>query len=186
MVDEFSLFAQLPKPSFKLEPLAEIARQALFLQEVEYPGIAFSLELPDAVPLLVCDRRQLSQALTNVLKNAAEAVTPQLERVAGYAGKVTLRVAIDSGRTLIEVSDNGIGLPVEQRDRLTEPYVTTRARGTGLGLAIVKKIVEEHDGTLELTSAPGGGAVVRLCFNDAALAAHIGGEDEQPRAQRQG
>ena len=187
MVDEFSLFAQLPKPAFKLEPLAEIARQALFLQEVEYPGIAFTIELPDAVPLLVCDRGQLSQALTNVLKNAAEAVTPQLERLPGYAGKVTLRVAIDGGRTLIEVSDNGIGLPVEQRDRLTEPYVTTRARGTGLGLAIVKKIVEEHAGTLELTSAPGGGALVRLCFNDAALAADLGGgEDEQPRAQRQG
>ena len=187
MVDEFSLFAQLPKPVFKLEPLAEIARQALFLQEVEYPGIAFSLELPDAVPLLVCDRRQLSQALTNVLKNAAEAVSPQIERLSGYAGSIKLRVAIDGGRTLIEVTDNGIGLPVEQRDRLTEPYVTTRARGTGLGLAIVKKIVEEHAGGLELTSAASGGTIVRLCFNDAALAAHLStGEDSPPRAQRQG
>ena len=187
MVDEFSLFAQLPKPVFKLEPLAEIARQALFLQEVEYPAISFMLELPGAVPLLVCDRRQLSQALTNVLKNAAEAVAPQFERVPGFAGKVKLAIVADGSRTIVQVSDNGIGLPAENRDRLTEPYVTTRARGTGLGLAIVKKIVEEHAGTVELTSADGGGTVVRLCFNDAALAAHLAADaDLPPLAQRQG
>ncbi len=171
MVDEFSSFARMPKPVFKPEPLVDLAREAVFMQEVANPAIAFAVEVPDAVPLLICDRRQIAQALTNVLKNAAEAVTTRTEREHTGDGRVTLSIEVMPERLILRVTDNGIGLPTENRDRLTEPYVTTRARGTGLGLAIVKKIVEEHAGTLDLGDAPGGGTVARLCFDRSALVA---------------
>lgn len=161
MVDEFSSFARMPKPVFKREPLAEIAKQAVFLQEVAYPNVRFGLVVPAQLPDFVCDRRQISQALINLLKNAAEAIA-----VCGKTegGLISLEIRSTPTDVTIEVSDNGCGLPAEARDRLTEPYVTTRSRGTGLGLAIVKKIVEDHGGTLELGDAPGGGAVARLGF----------------------
>ncbi len=186
MVDEFSSFARMPKPVFKPESLSEIARQTLFMQEVAYPGITFELVLPDAVPLLMCDRRQVSQALTNVLKNAAEAVATRLEQSPEPPGHIALEITIDNRRTTLSVIDNGIGLPVEHRDRLTEPYVTTRARGTGLGLAIVKKIIEEHAGSLELSCGPGGGTIARLCFNEAQLAEQLAATDAEPLRQQQG
>ena len=163
MVDEFSSFARMPKPVFRDEPLADIARQTLFLHEVAHPGIRFALVAPDPAPHLVCDRRLLGQALTNIVKNAVEAI----ER---GEGAVTMTLGVASARTTIAVDDTGIGLPPE-RDRLVEPYVTTRARGTGLGLAIVKKIVEEHLGTMELLDRDGGGTTVCLSFDTAALAA---------------
>ncbi len=172
MVDEFSSFARMPKPVFRPEPVVDIAREAVFMQEVANPAIDFAVEVPDAVPLLVCDRRQIAQALTNLLKNAAEAVTTRTERDGASDGRVVLAIEVDATRLVLRVTDNGIGLPIEQRDRLTEPYVTTRARGTGLGLAIVKKIVEEHEGVLELGDAAGGGTVARLCFDRSALADH--------------
>ena len=172
MVDEFSSFARMPKPVFKPEPLVDIAREAVFMQEVANPAISFTLVTPDAVPLLVCDRRQIAQALTNLLKNAAEAVAARTERDHAEDGRVTLAIEVDTERLVLRVADNGIGLPTEHRDRLTEPYVTTRARGTGLGLAIVKKIVEEHEGVLDLNDGPGGGTVARVCFDRTALAVH--------------
>ncbi len=169
MVDEFSSFAQLPKPVFRPESLREIAAQALFMQEVANPAIAFTLDAPATLPAIVCDRRQITQALTNLLKNAAEAVTTRTERSGASDGAVAL--AIEAGdRLVVRITDNGIGLPADNRDRLTEPYVTTRARGTGLGLAIVKKIVEEHDGQLDLGDAPGGGTIARLSFDRGVLA----------------
>ena len=178
MVDEFSSFARMPKPVFKPESLAEIAKQAVFLQEVAHPQVKFGLVLPAQLPDLVCDRRQIGQALMNLLKNAAEAIAACGRPEGGLIG---LTVAQRGERVVVEVSDNGCGLPVEARDRLTEPYVTTRSRGTGLGLAIVKKIVEEHGGTLELGDAPGGGAVARLSFDLApASAAAI---DDAPHRQ---
>jgi len=185
MVDEFSEFARMPKPVFRAEPVLDLLRQTLFLHEIGYPTIRFSLDAPDSLPSLECDRRQITQALTNLLKNAAEAVLARVETDeliaeqrggddAVVPGAVVLSAqmgtANESGQLIVSVSDNGVGLPVEQRDRLTEPYVTTRARGTGLGLAIVKKIVEEHGGTLELGDAPGSGAVARLHFDLAAAA----------------
>ena len=142
MVDEFSSFARMPKPVFRDEPLADIARQTLFLHEVAHPEVAFSLVVPDPAPHLVCDRRQLGQALTNLVKNAVEAIEARGEG----SGTVTVTLTQAGGRTGIEVADSGVGLPAD-RERLLEPYVTTRVRGTGLGLAIVAKIVEEHFGT---------------------------------------
>ena len=171
MVDEFSAFARMPKPVFRAEPLADLAREAVFMQEVANPAIGFTMDVPDTLPLLVCDRRQIAQALTNVLKNAAEAVAARTERDGSSDGRIMLTIADEPGRLVLRVTDNGIGLPFENRDRLTEPYVTTRARGTGLGLAIVKKIVEEHAGTFDLTDAPDGGTVARLCFDRTALLA---------------
>ena len=185
MVDEFSSFARMPKPVFKPEPLVEIVSQAIFMQEVAYPAIKFELDAPDVLPLLVCDRRQISQALINVLKNAAEAVATLIEREPALGGRVIVALEQQDGRTIIRVTDNGVGLPIENRDRLTEPYVTSRVRGTGLGLAIVKKIVEEHAGSLDLTDAPGGGSVARLCFDNVALAERLAVVDDPPAALRQ-
>jgi two-component system nitrogen regulation sensor histidine kinase NtrY len=181
MVDEFSSFARMPKPVFKPEPLADLARESVFMQEVANPAIAFAVDVPDAVPLLVCDRRQIAQALTNLLKNAAEAVAARTEREAldgraAHPGRIALAIEVTPERLVLRITDNGIGLPTENRDRLTEPYVTTRARGTGLGLAIVKKIVEEHGGTLDLGDAPGGGTVARLCFDRGAIVADLEAE----------
>jgi len=168
MVDEFSAFARMPSPEFAPADMGEIARQSLVLQEVAYPGIAFTLDASAPLPPMVCDRRQIAQALTNVLQNAAQAVAARQERDAG-PGSVRISVEAHDRWLMIQVADDGPGLPAEQRHRLTEPYVTTRARGTGLGLAIVKKIVEDHHGTLDLEDAPGGGAVVTMRFDRSAL-----------------
>ena len=173
MVDEFSSFARMPKPLFKPEPLAEIAKQAMFLQEVAYPQVKFGLVVPAQSPELVCDRGQIGQALTNLLKNAAEAIAACGKTEGGL---ISLAIRATAADIVVEITDNGCGLPAEARDRLTEPYVTTRVRGTGLGLAIVKKIVEEHGGTLELGDAPGGGALARLRFDLAAAHAATGDE----------
>lgn len=170
MVDEFSSFARMPKPCFREEAIVDIARQAIFLHEVAHPGIVFRLDAPEPSPLLVCDRRQLGQALTNIVKNAVEAIEAKGEHA---QGAVTAAIREDQGKLVIEIADDGIGLPAE-RERLTEPYMTTRARGTGLGLAIVKKIVEEHFGAIALTDRPGGGTIVRLTFDPATLAPFAG------------
>jgi two-component system nitrogen regulation sensor histidine kinase NtrY len=173
MVDEFSDFARMPKPAFREEPLAEIARQALFLHEVAHPDIEFSLDVPDPPPLLVCDRRLLGQALTNIVKNGVEAIeqkrAERKKRKAASADTVAMTIRREGARIVIEVADTGVGLPAE-RGRLTEPYMTTRLKGTGLGLAIVKKIVEEHFGQIEFGDGPGGGSLVRLIFDPATLA----------------
>jgi two-component system nitrogen regulation sensor histidine kinase NtrY len=168
MVDEFSDFARLPRPVLASEDFERIVRQALVLQEVGYPAIRFTAS-GAAGPALVCDRQQVTRALTNLLKNAAESVTARIDREAAAGilsqeGQIDIAIADDGAAVSVTITDNGLGLPPEGRDRLTEPYVTTRARGTGLGLAIVKKIIEDHGGTLELGDAPGGGALVRARF----------------------
>ena len=171
MVDEFSNFARMPKPVFREENVHEIARQALFLHEVAHPGITFTIEPPEGAFAMVCDRRQLAQALTNVVKNAVEAIETRRNRgehsIAG--DRVELRLKSDKEQLVIDVLDTGIGLP-EDRERLTEPYMTTRVRGTGLGLAIVKKIVEEHMGEIAFLDRPGGGTHVRIAFDSERLA----------------
>jgi two-component system nitrogen regulation sensor histidine kinase NtrY len=170
MVDEFSSFARMPKPVFRPEPIAEVARQALFLHEVAHPDIGFRLEAPEPSPTLVCDRRQLGQALTNIVKNAVEAIQQKRDEGRGGGGEeIVMAVREGEGRLCIEIRDSGMGLPAE-RGRLTEPYMTTRVKGTGLGLAIVKKIVEEHFGSIEFEDAPGGGTLVRLVFDPESLA----------------
>ena len=176
MVDEFSNFARMPKPVFREENVHEIARQALFLHEVAHPGIKFALEPMQGAFPMVCDRRQLSQALTNVVKNAVEAIEGRKSRGEhSLAGdRVELKIHEEDTHLVIDVLDTGIGLP-EDRERLTEPYMTTRVRGTGLGLAIVKKIVEEHMGEIAFLDRPGGGTRVRIAFDSGKLAA-LGGE----------
>jgi two-component system nitrogen regulation sensor histidine kinase NtrY len=165
MVDEFSSFARMPKPVFHPESLIDLTRQAVFLHEVAHSDIAFRLDTPEAAPL-VCDRRQIGQALTNIIKNAVEAIEARGEG----APPGEINVTLDHGERLMTatISDNGIGLPLE-RDRIVEPYMTTRARGTGLGLAIVKKIIEEHCGTIAFADRPGGGTVVTIVFDTLQL-----------------
>jgi two-component system nitrogen regulation sensor histidine kinase NtrY len=173
MVDEFSDFARMPKPAFAEEPLAEIARQALFLHEVAHPEIGFTLEIANPSPRLVCDRRLLGQALTNIVKNGVEAIEQKrVERKPqknAPGDKVAMTIRCEGSKVFIEVADSGIGLPAD-RGRLTEPYMTTRAKGTGLGLAIVKKIVEEHFGQIEFADVATGGSLVRLIFDAETLA----------------
>lgn len=173
MVDEFSSFARMPKPVFKPEAVTDIARQALFLHEVAHPGIAFSLDSPEPSPTMVCDRRHLGQALTNIVKNGVEAIEQKNEDGTVEGERIAMRIAEEPGRLIIEVEDSGVGLPAD-RGRITEPYMTTRAKGTGLGLAIVNKIVEEHFGQIEFADAPGGGTLVRLIF-DVETLARVGG-----------
>ena len=166
MVDEFSNFARMPKPVFREVDVHEIARQAVFLHEVAHPAITFRIDPVEGQFPLVCDRRQLSQALTNVVKNAVEAIESRRSRGEhSLAGdRVDVRLRRDDRNLVIDVLDTGIGLP-EDRERITEPYVTTRVRGTGLGLAIVKKIVEEHMGEIAFLDRSGGGTHVRISLD---------------------
>jgi two-component system nitrogen regulation sensor histidine kinase NtrY len=172
MVDEFSNFARMPKPAFREENIHEIARQSLFLHEVAHPAITFVLDPPQGEFRMVCDRRQLSQALTNLVKNGVEAIESRSNRGEHSleGDRVELKLHDEEGQLIVDISDTGVGLP-EDRERLTEPYVTTRVRGTGLGLAIVKKIVEEHMGEIAFLDRPGGGTHVRIAFDTDKLAA---------------
>jgi two-component system, NtrC family, nitrogen regulation sensor histidine kinase NtrY len=165
MVDEFSAFARMPTPVMKTIDLSETCQQALFLQRNAHAKIGFAFSQPDSRPLVPCDSRQLSQAVTNLLQNAADAIEGRLAE--GHdlpKGQVRMVLDYADGEAWITVEDNGKGLPTVDRDRLTEPYVTTRTKGTGLGLAIVKKIMEDHGGRLVLEDRPGGGARVSLVF----------------------
>jgi len=182
MIDEFSAFARMPKPMFRRENLVDIARQALFLHEVAHPAIRFSLDAPDFPLMMVCDRRQIGQALTNIVKNACEAVEARVGE--GQSGQIAMTIRAAEGRLTLDLADDGVGLPAE-RDRLTEPYVTTRTKGTGLGLAIVRRIVEEHMGTISFADRVGGGAVVHLDFDLQALDAIIQSGAADDRAPEQ-
>jgi two-component system nitrogen regulation sensor histidine kinase NtrY len=165
MVDEFSSFARLPKPVFRDEDALDLVRQAVFLQEVAHSGIAFSVASSNLVDREIrCDRHQFGQAMTNVLKNAVEAVEARAAEAKGaYAGEISVTM-LDAGEAIsVTIEDNGIGLPSD-RERITEPYMTTREKGTGLGLAIVNKIVDEHGGDMSFASTPSGGTRVTLRF----------------------
>ncbi len=164
MVDEFSAFARMPTPVIKPEDVGRVAREALVLQKTARPGIAWRSEIPEQGPVAPCDRRMLRQALTNLLANAADAVAMRPRGEGSEdAGAITLAVTAAAGEVRLSVTDDGIGLPQEDRARLTEPYVTHKPKGTGLGLAIVKKIMEDHGGRLVLEDrAEGPGAVATL------------------------
>ncbi|MEL6874572.1 MAG: ATP-binding protein [Pseudomonadota bacterium] len=172
IVDEFSSFARMPKPTFRQENLVDILKQALFLQDVSNPDITFEFKADEGDIPLVCDRRQLGQAFTNVIKNAVEAIGQKLEQTAPNGeqpnGQVCLTVSFEDDHITIQLDDNGIGLPAD-RERIVEPYMTTREKGTGLGLAIVKKIIEEHFGEIAFDDAPDGGTRVTIIFNSAKL-----------------
>ncbi|MFY7779549.1 MAG: sensor histidine kinase, partial [Tagaea sp.] len=164
MVDEFSSFARMPAPKMSAEDAVDLVRQTAFLQQSARGDVEWIVDLPREPMRLRLDPRQIGQALTNLLQNALDAID-------GRDGKdlprprVEIRLGRDAeGRPVMSVADNGKGLPKENRDRLTEPYVTTRAKGTGLGLAIVKKIMEDHGGAVILADREGGGAVVALRF----------------------
>jgi len=165
MVDEFSSFARLPKPMFRSEDAVDLVRQSVFLQEVAHSGIEFKVSAAELENrMLNCDRHQLGQAMTNILKNAVEAVEARAAEALGeYAGLVSVTMAPDHDFVAVTVEDNGIGLQMD-RDRLTEPYVTTREKGTGLGLAIVNKIVDEHGGDMSFATSESGGTKVILRF----------------------
>ena len=168
MVDEFSKFARMPKAEIAAEDVAETVRQVVFLQRVGNDDIDIELVLAEDPMPARFDRRLISQGLANIIKNATEAIAaaPQAER-----GRILVVTAREGEYVVIDVIDNGIGLPKENRNRLLEPYVTTREKGTGLGLAIVGRILEEHGGRIELRDAseknPGErGAWMRLRFVD--------------------
>ena len=152
MVDEFSRFARMPKPVMAAEDVADTVRQVVFLLRVGHGDVDIETELPEDSMPANFDRRLISQALTNIIKNAIEAISAvppgEIER-----GRICVGASREGRYIVIDVVDNGIGLPKEQRRRLLEPYVTTREKGTGLGLAIVGKILEEHGGRIELHDA---------------------------------
>jgi len=179
MVDEFSSFARMPVAAMKPLEINEVLRQAVFLQRVGHPEIDYRLDMPDDPVVLECDGRLVSQALTNILKNAAEAIRGHDEVEEGSSlsghgaetmiGRIQIALVVGDERVEIVVTDSGCGLPETDRARLTEPYMTTRTKGTGLGLAIVNKVMEEHGGDLILEDAPRSeewetGARIRLVF----------------------
>jgi len=182
MVDEFSAFARMPQPVLRHEDLAEIVRQAVFLQRNAHPDIAWEVSIAEPAPVGFCDRRQIGQALTNLLQNAADAVAAR-----PGAGRISVSLSARDGRAEIAVEDDGEGLPAEGRESLAEPYVTRKSKGTGLGLAIVKKIMEDHAGRLELSDRPDGaqGARVTLTLPLATSPQQqrvVGSEAAMPKA----
>jgi len=158
IVDEFSRFARMPEPDRRDHDLVQLTRDAVLLQEGALHGAKLSADLPEGPVVVELDATMLSQALTNLIKNAGEAIESLIEKgpPEGWAPEVRVALRATEDAVEIRISDNGIGLPPD-RARLFEPYVTTRAKGTGLGLPIVKKIIEEHGGLLVLTDAPAFG-----------------------------
>jgi two-component system nitrogen regulation sensor histidine kinase NtrY len=168
MVDEFSRFARMPKPVIEGEDVADTVRQAVFLMRVGHPDIDIEAEIKEEPMRAQFDRRLISQALTNIIKNATEAIEAVPAGELGK-GRIDVIAARENDDIVIDVIDNGIGLPKVSRARLLEPYVTTREKGTGLGLAIVGRVLEDHGGRIELNDAadirPGArGAWMRLRF----------------------
>jgi len=155
IVDEFSKFARMPEPDRRETDLTAVVRDAVILQESGQPGVRFTKLLPTEPILMDLDATMITQALTNLMKNAGEAIETYQEKAApaGFVPEIRILFLPDADGVTIRILDNGTGLPAD-RSRLFEPYVTTREKGTGLGLPIVKKIIEEHGGTLILTDAP--------------------------------
>jgi two-component system nitrogen regulation sensor histidine kinase NtrY len=174
LVDEFSSFARMPAPVLRPEDLVELSRQAAFLQQSANSSIVYDVDLPAEPIWANCDASQVTRALTNLLQNAADAIEARLEMEQASTGgdgpnrltpgRIHLWIRRDGDQVTLAVDDNGRGLPRQGRERLTDPYVTTRVKGTGLGLAIVKKIMEDHGGKLQLLDGEKGGASVRLTF----------------------
>jgi len=172
IVDEFSKFARMPEPDRRETDLTALVRAAVMLQENGQPGVRFRRNFPADPVTMDLDATMVGQALTNLIKNAGEAIESLYEKAKpdGHAPEIRVELAVTDTEVMITVADNGTGLPPD-RARLFEPYVTTREKGTGLGLPIVKKIIEEHGGTLTLEDAPqfegnagqiGALAVIRL------------------------
>lgn len=182
MVDEFSAFARMPAPRFAPANLTEMLRQAVFAQRFQDAEIEVRLEEPGGGDIWVtCDERMIGQALTNILKNAGEAVGARRLVEPDLRGRITATLVADADDLCVTIEDNGVGLPAKDRDRLTEPYVTTREKGTGLGLAIVKRIMEDHGGSLALTDArepPGARVILKFPTTARLPAAAQSGVEE--------
>ena len=154
IVDEFSKFARMPEPQQKLKDIIIILRDAVMLQDSGHPDVSFEIEFSDTPLWVSLDEALISQALGNLLKNAAEATETRVSSMPqNWIRKVKIYCTQEADYAVVSIADNGIGLPPD-RSRLFEPYVTTREKGTGLGLPIVKKIIEDHGGVLSLQTAP--------------------------------
>ncbi len=165
MVDEFSSFARMPKAALEMLNLADLVRDATVLQRVSSHDTDIEVDVSQADFSFMFDRRLITQAVTNLVKNAGEAIDGRRASENLPKGQILVEAGQMGGMPYIRVTDNGVGLPKENRSRLAEPYMTTREKGTGLGLAIVKRVMEEHGGRLRLQDAPGGvGAQVTLEF----------------------
>jgi len=189
MVDEFAAFARMPKPAMQPMDLREALREASFLVEVSRSDIVFERQFGNEPLTGTFDARLMGQALGNVIKNAAEAIDAA-DRSAGEPGVIRIRAIQSRGFIAVDVIDNGKGLPRENRQRLLEPYMTTREKGTGLGLAIVKKIVEDHGGRLELHDAPadfhgGRGAMIRMILPGIGTASATGRIPKRPESEKE-
>ncbi|MGL9617682.1 PAS domain-containing sensor histidine kinase [Bradyrhizobium sp. U531] len=191
MVDEFSRFARMPKPVMEGEDVVDTVRQAVFLMKVAHPEIDIEAEFKQDPLRAQFDRRLISQAVTNIVKNATEAieqVPPEELGKNGGKGRIDVVVSCEGEDVLIDVIDNGIGLPKVARSRLLEPYVTTRAKGTGLGLAIVGRVLEDHGGRIELKDASDfregqRGAWMRMRFAVSGQPAKSEGAEPAPAAK---
>ncbi len=169
MVDEFASFARMPSAVLEKTDLVEITKDALVLQKASFEDVKFETDIPDEKLEVEADRRLVTQAITNLVKNAKEAIDTRLETSPEPSPKILVSLHKQDNSIVLSVSDNGKGLPKENRGRLTEPYMTTRVKGTGLGLAIVKRIMQDHEGSISLTDAPkefdgGIGAMISLSF----------------------
>jgi two-component system, NtrC family, nitrogen regulation sensor histidine kinase NtrY len=162
MVDEFSSFARMPTPVMRKECAQELMSQPLFLQREAHPEITFESHLPKDMIYFEGDGRLIGQALTNIIKNATEGIASRFDKGDDTPGKIIVAIEKTDTTLAFRVTDNGIGLPAEHRHRLTEPYVTTRAKGTGLGLAIVRKVMEDHGGEVLLEDAAEDGKGARV------------------------
>src|SRR4051812_49854385 len=181
MVDEFSRFARMPKPVMEGEDVADTVRQVVFLMRVGHPDLEIVSDVKEEPLRAQFDRRLISQALTNIIKNATEAIEAVPPETLGK-GRIEVVAAREGDDIVIDVIDNGIGLPKVSRSRLLEPYVTTREKGTGLGLAIVGRVLEDHGGGIELHDAsdirPGArGAWMRLRF---VISGHAANAEAKP------
>jgi two-component system nitrogen regulation sensor histidine kinase NtrY len=172
IVDEFSSFARMPKPLFRAENIQDIVGHAVFLFEVAHPDIVFDYRQEGPILPLISDRRQLGQAVTNILKNAAESIEEKQKNIP-FDGAISVDLLMEDKALIIRIADNGIGLPSD-RQRIMEPYITNRATGSGLGLAIVKKIIEEHFGEISLSDNEPAGAIVTLKFHPENVASKVG------------
>ena len=182
MGDEFSDFARMPRPRMEKANLGSICQRALSLHGNAHQEINFRLDIEnDQIPVSV-DVRQISQVLTNLIQNSIDAIDGRegLKTEALSAGDIYLRTFIEGENAVVQITDNGKGLPIEERSQLTEPYVTTRTKGTGLGLAIVKTIIEDHGGTIELvdrTTKPGTIVSVKIpIFLDSVKSSTLSGD----------
>ena len=168
-VSEAKLMPRMPSAQLETNDLTSLVREALVLQKASDESIRFETSFPEEPIVLHLDRRLVNQAMTNLVKNARESIEARLANDPATPGEIRVTITNKGAKVVVAVADNGIGLPDENRSRLTEPYMTTREKGTGLGLAIVTRIMEEHGGRLTLSDAPadfydGKGACVSLEF----------------------